>query len=152
MNEALNRANIVALALPGALMAGAYGSQYIGGLSPCEMCIWQRWAHLAAIALAVTAFRIYPPIRRLIIVGAALAIIASGLIGVFHAGVEYGWWPGLTTCATAGSGSLADIMAAPLVRCDVPQWQFAGISLAGFNAIFSILGSITIFQLVRMTR
>jgi disulfide bond formation protein DsbB len=145
----LNRSNIIALAVPAALMAGALGSQYIGGLYPCEMCHWQRWPHEAAIGFAILAFFVPRPARTALILLAALAIIASGGIGIFHAGVEYRWWQGLTTCSTPGTGSLADIMSAPLVRCDVPQWTFAGISLAGFNALFSIVSGVTILAMVR---
>ena len=149
-NKSLTRANIIALALPAALMAGALGSQYIGKLYPCEMCYWQRWPHEAAIGLAILAFFVKLPARVILIGLAAIAIAISGAIGVFHAGVEYGWWEGLTACTnTAAGGSLADIMSAPLVRCDVPQWTFAGISLAGFNALFSIAGGVTILAMLR---
>jgi disulfide bond formation protein DsbB len=149
----LTRANIVALAVPAALMAGALGSEYIGGLYPCEMCHWQRWPHEAAIGLAILAFFLKSPARTILIALAAVAIILSGGIGVFHAGVEYGWWEGLTTCSnTAQGGSLADIMSAPMIRCDVPQWTLAGISLAGFNALFSVLGGVTILAMLRSTK
>ncbi len=152
-SRSLTRANIVALVLPAALMAGALGSQYIGKLYPCEMCYWQRWPHEAAIGLAILAFFVKPPARTILIVLAALSIAISGAIGVFHAGVEYGWWEGLTACTnTAAGGSLADIMNAPLVRCDVPQWTFAGISLAGFNALFSIAGGVTILAMLRRAK
>ena len=149
-SASLTRANILALAVPSVLMAGALGSQYIGGLYPCEMCYWQRWPHEAAIAMSILAFFLQPPARIILIILAAVAVIVSGGIGIFHAGVEYGWWEGLTTCSnTALVGSLADIMSAPLVRCDVAQWTFGGISLAGYNALFSILGGVTILGLVR---
>ena len=134
-------------------MAGALGSQYIGGLYPCEMCYWQRWPHDAAIGLAILAFFVKPPARTILIVLAAVAILISGGIGVFHAGVEYRWWEGLTTCSnTAQGGSLADIMNAPLIRCDVPQWTLGGISLAGFNALFSTLGGLTILAMLRRAK
>jgi disulfide bond formation protein DsbB len=149
-NRSPTRANVVALVLPAALMAGALGSQYVGGLYPCEMCLWQRWPHDAAIGLAILAFFLKPPVRTILILLAAIAILVSGGIGAFHAGVEYGWWDGVTTCSnTTKGGSLADIMNAPLVRCDVAPWTFAGISLAGFNAIFSIVGGVTILALLR---
>ena len=144
MNRSLTRARALALLLPAALLAGAYGSQWLGGLYPCEMCYWQRWPHFAALALALVAF-VVPP--RLPVLLAAVAIAISGGIGVFHAGVEYGWWPGITGCSTVivgGADPLAEIMAAPVVRCDVPQWSFAGISLAGFNAIISLVGAAVI--------
>ena len=49
-------ARLIALLLPLALLGGALGSQYLGGLHPCEMCYWQRWPHAAAILLAALAF------------------------------------------------------------------------------------------------
>jgi len=149
----LNRANLLAFLLPAALMAGALGSQFIGHLYPCEMCHWQRWPHYAAIALALVAFFVKPPARPVMIALAALAILTSGAIGIFHAGVEYHWWEGITTCSSTAAGtSLQDIMRAPLIRCDQAQWTFYGISLAGFNALFSIVGGLTILGLVRSAR
>jgi disulfide bond formation protein DsbB len=142
-------ARLLALIIPGALMAGALASQYLGGLVPCEMCIWQRWPHYAAIGLAALAFALR---RRELIWLAALAILVSGGIGIFHAGVEYKWWEGLTQCsALPGGGSgdiLADVMKAPIIRCDEAQWRLFGISLAGYNAIFSIGGALLVARLL----
>ena len=147
----------IALLLPLALLAGAWGSQLIGHLYPCHMCLWQRWPHYAAVVLAGLAY-VVPGIsaKRMLVVLAAVAIGVSGAIGVFHAGVEYHWWNGITDCTSsirAGGGDvLAQIMRAPIVRCDVPQWTLFGISLAGFNAIFSCAGAFTILVLMRNAR
>ena len=147
----LGRARLLALAVPAALLAGALGSQYVGGLYPCEMCHWQRWPHYAALALALLSFamRGQPDRGRSFVWLAALAIFTSGAIGVYHAGVEAGIFEGLTTCSAALSGGssadiLADIMATPLVRCDQIQWSFLGISMAGWNAILSIGSALVI--------
>ena len=133
-------ARALALITPLALLAGAYLSQYAFGLHPCEMCWWQRYPHFAAIVLALLAF-LRPPGRAFVALAAA-AIAASGLIGGFHAGVEYGWWQGLTSCAAsfhAGGGDPLDaIMNAPLVRCDVAPWSLLGVSLAGWNFLISL--------------
>lgn len=138
-------ARIVALATPALLLGGAYVSQYGFGLYPCEMCWWQRWPHFAALAFALAAF--VRPSRALVWL-AGLAILVSGLIGAFHAGVEYGWWQGLTACTSNASGSgdpLKDILAAPIVRCDVAPWSLFGISLAGWNFLFSSAGALAVF-------
>ena len=142
----LSSARQLALAIPLALLGGALLSQYVGGLYPCEMCIWQRWPHGAAILLALAALAspIDAPRTRPLMLLAALAIAVSGAIGAFHAGVEYKWWEGITTCTTNGATSLDDILSVPLVRCDQVQWSLFGISLAGFNAIFSLGGAATI--------
>ena len=155
-NDRFRTARLIALIVPAALMAGALGSQYIGGLYPCEMCHWQRWPHYAAIVLAVLSF-VVPgaAAQRTLVALAAFAILTSGAIGVFHAGVEYHWWQGITACSTTvvGSGGTADemlarVMAAPIVRCDAPQWTLFGISLAGFNAIISLVGGATALALL----
>lgn len=155
LNErSLSSARLVAILLPVALLGGAIGSQYIGGLIPCEMCMWQRWPHLGAIfaALAAIVLRKNPPASATFTALAALAILTSGAIGVFHAGVEYKWWEGFTTCTAihpAGGNLLEAIMKSPIIRCDQAQWTLAGISLAGFNAIFSIAGAVLIFLFMR---
>jgi disulfide bond formation protein DsbB len=60
-----------------------------------------------------------------------------------------GWWEGLTQCTATGAASLQDILSAPLVRCDQVQWQFLGISMAGWNAIISLGGAAAILGLAR---
>lgn len=146
-------APLVALAAPLLLYGGALVSQFGFGLHPCEMCYWQRWPHQAAIVLALLALLLNrnDKAMRALTFLAAVAIAVSGLIGIFHAGVEYGLWEGLTTCSTTHAGpiSLNDIMAAPIIRCDVAQWRLFGISLAGFNAIFSLAAAALVLTLLR---
>ncbi|MFN4097192.1 MAG: disulfide bond formation protein B [Sphingomonas sp.] len=140
----------LALLIPLGLIGGALTSQYGFGLFPCEMCMWQRWPHYTAIVLAAASF-VVRPARTPLVLLAALAIAVSGAIGAFHAGVEYGWWEGFTQCAThfGGEGSALDrIMNAPLVRCDVAPWDLFGVSLAGWNAIFSLGGALVIATLI----
>lgn len=146
-------AQALALLLPLGLIGGALYSQYVGGLFPCEMCMWQRWPHYTAIVLAALSF-VVRPARGALVWLAALAIAASGAIGAFHAGVEYDWWEGLTRCATTlgGGNALDAIMNAPLVRCDVAPWDFLGISLAGWNAILSLGGALVIAMLMLRKR
>ena len=141
-------ARLIAFLLPAALLAGAFGSQYLGGLYPCEMCWWQRYAHFAALVPAALAFTAPAESSRtrMLVLLAALAIAVSGAIGVYHAGVELKIFEGFTTCtANTKGGSMADIFkqiaAAPLVRCDQVQWSFLGISMAGWNAILSLGGA-----------
>ena len=140
----------LAFLVPAFLLGGAYVSQYGFGLYPCEMCWWQRYPHFIALPLALYAALRGP--APLLTALAALAVLASGLIGGFHAGVEYGWWEGLTACAlTAASGtgsSLDAIMNAPLVRCDTAPWTLLGISLAGFNFLISTGGALLVLALL----
>lgn len=148
----------LALLVPAFMLGGALISQYVFGLYPCEMCYWQRWPHWAALVLGGVAVLSVRRVQGLAVAMAALAAIGiavSGLIGGFHAGVEYGWWEGLTACATtlpAGATTddvLNSIMATPLVRCDTAPWSLGGISLAGYNFLLSLTGATAIYLLLR---
>ncbi|WP_299946208.1 disulfide bond formation protein B [uncultured Ruegeria sp.] len=132
---------LIATAGSAALLLGAWGFQYIGGLSPCKMCIWQRYPHGAAVVLGVLAFA-FLGIRPLPLLGALAAATTAG-VGFFHAGVEQGWWEGPATCTSGDIGGLSaeellnQIMSAPLVRCDEIPWEMFGVSMAGWNGLIS---------------
>ena len=152
-------ARLIALVLPLALLAGAYGSQYLGGLQPCEMCWWQRYAHMGALAFAILAFvRSDAQWVRWTTLLAALAIALSGGIAVYHAGVEAKVFEGFTTCTALPTKGLSTaellktLTHAPLVRCDEVQFRFLGISMAGWNAIISLSGAGTILYLLWKAR
>jgi len=123
-----------------ALLLGAFAFQYVGGLAPCKMCLWQRWPHGAAILIGLVA--LLRPGRALPLFG-ALAAATTGAIGVYHTGVERDWWEGPTTCTSGPIGNLSadelldQIMAAPLVRCDEVPWDMLGLSMASWNAVIS---------------
>ncbi len=139
----------IALGVPALLIAGAYISQYGFGLFPCEMCWWQRYPHFAAIGLGLLSYVAFP--KRVWVGLAALAILVSGLIGGFHAGVEYGWWEGLTACTSAveaGGDPMDAILSAPMVRCDAAPWSLFGISLAGWNFLISTISALAILHLI----
>ncbi len=149
MNPGFQRAQRLAILVPALLLGGAYISQYVFDLFPCEMCWWQRWPHFAALGLGLLS--LFAPPKHLWVAIAAGGILTSGLIGAFHAGVEYHWWEGITTCAlpaTGGGDALEAILNAPIIRCDQAPWTLLGISLAGFNAIFSIASAIAIWVML----
>lgn len=140
------KARALAVLISAALLGGAYLSQYGFGLFPCEMCWWQRYPHFAALGLGLVAYAAKPPQVWAALAG--LAIITSGLIGGFHAGVEYHWWEGITACSTPAIGvDITDFAAAPLIRCDVAPWTLLGISLAGFNFLISTIGGAAVVAL-----
>ena len=149
----------IALLLPVVLLGGALGSQYLGGLHPCEMCYWQRWPHGAAIVLALLSFTSPAGSQRSrsLVLLAALAIAISGGIGVYHAGVEAKIFEGFTQCTalprtTTTAELLKEITHAPLVRCDEVQFRFLGISMAGWNAILSLTGATLVLLLTLKTK
>ena len=154
-------ARLIALLVPVGLLGGALGSQYLGGLFPCEMCYWQRWPHGAAIVLASLAFTAAAGSARsrALTLVAALAITVSGAIGAYHAGVELKIFEGVTSCSNiARAATTAELfeqlMRVPLVRCDQVQWSFLGVSMAGWNAIISLgsAAAIVFLSLARKVR
>jgi disulfide bond formation protein DsbB len=145
----LGKARLLAVLVPAGLLGGAYVAQYGFGLYPCEMCWWQRYPHFAALGIAALSYALRPP--RVWAALAGLAVLTSGLIGGFHAGVEYGWWEGLTACSKPGGIDVMDV-STPLIRCDVAPWTLWGISLAGFNFLISGLGGAAIVALAAYRR
>lgn len=135
----------VVLATSLALLLGAFAFQYWGGLYPCVLCIWQRWAHAAVIVLALAALFLADRRSGIWFVAlAGLALIAGAGIAGFHVGVEQKWWEGTAECsgtATFGKGidalkqSILSRAQAP--RCDEVPWAMFGISMAGWNMIIS---------------
>lgn len=127
-----------------ALLLGALAFQFIGGLSPCPLCIWQRWPHVATVLLAILALTLLQRHLRLVAIGAALAMLTGALLGVYHTGIERGWWPGPDTCTSSDIRNLStdqlmtQILNAPLVRCDEVVWDMFGLSMASWNALASL--------------
>lgn len=127
------------------LIMGALGFQYLARLPPCEMCMWQRYPHIAAGIAGVGGFFLLRggilPQRAdaAIAIVTVLLIALSGAVGVYHAGIEWRWWPGPSSCtgsAFRSSGATLDLNA-PVVMCDRAAWRLFGLSLAGYNAILS---------------
>lgn len=155
----------IVLAASMATLGGAYFFQYGLGYAPCHLCLQERIPYIFAIGAALIAGILAREANLgfapLIFIGlCALAFaIGAGLSG-FHAGVEYKWWPGPSSCTGGGivSNSLNDLqselqtgMRAP--QCDKAAWTLFGISLAGFNMLISlalfVLSSLPVVRYIR---
>ena len=137
----MTRTQLILLAAGGsaALLIGAWTFQYFG-YPPCKLCFWQRYPHMAAVLIGGAALAIRGPVFPL---AGALAAGASGVVGIYHTGVEKKWWEGPTTCTSGSTEGLTPeelmerILEAPLIRCDEVAWEFVGLSMASWNAIIS---------------
>lgn len=141
------RAQTIAMGLGTAailLLLGALGFQYLDRLPPCELCMWQRWPHVAAAVVGLGG----PLLIRFglvergavwsIAVLTALLVAISGAVGVYHAGIEWHWWPGPQSCTGSAFQYTGHLdLNAPVVMCDIAAWRLFGISLAGYNALIS---------------
>ena len=129
-----------------AILSSAYSAQYIGGLRPCILCLYERipWFIAGALMLVTILMQFSGPARRIILLTAALVLLAGAGLGGYHVGVEQGIFQPPTTCsATATPGTLEELKAllqtAAPPRCDEIPWEMFGISLAGYNAIASLV-------------
>lgn len=134
-----------------AAIAGAWGSQIFGGLVPCELCLEQRLPYYFGLPLLAVLLVFWDRLPRLAwygLLAAVMALFAWGLyLGIYHAGVEWRFWPGPTACTGTGLDvsfeDLSNINATRIVPCDAVQFRFLGISLAGYNALV-MLGAIAL--------
>lgn len=127
-------------------LATVYASQFIGGLVPCELCLYQRWPWWAALLLCILAMPtlLSTRVRAALVALAGLSVLAGAGVAVFHVGVEQHWWPGLASCSAAGQTpasfeQMQQMLSQPTASCDEPAWTMFGISMAGYNAIGSLV-------------
>ncbi|WP_343560474.1 disulfide bond formation protein B [Kiloniella sp. b19] len=138
---------LLLFAASGAILLSALGFQYFGGLFPCVLCIYQRYAYGAAMAFAVMAFGFKgnPSLRNLSLAGSALSFLGGAATAFFHVGVEHLWWEGSSQCqgepldlSLSVEDLAADLLSRPFARCDQIPWDFLGLSMAGWNVILSL--------------
>ena len=138
------KAAFAAFALGLATILGAWGSQVIGGLFPCELCLEQRMAYYYGLPLLLAVLITWnrlPLTVWYVTMAIVTAIFVWGVyMGSYHAGVEWGFWPGPTACTGVGGDMDFNALSAmtPVIGCDVVQFRLFGISLAGYNALISL--------------
>ncbi len=136
-------ASVLVLAIAAATILAALGFEHIGGYAPCPICLEERYAYYFAVPVAALAVLLargdHTGLARILLLAIALAFLANAGLAVFHAGVEWKWWPGPTECTGAfdltwGEHGVADT---PVIRCDEASFRFLGLSFAGWDALVS---------------
>jgi len=128
-------------------IAGAWIFEAMG-FAPCELCLKQRFAYYAGVPLAALLALLWPqlPLRvaRMGLTLLALIFIASMIFGMYHAGVEWGFWPGPADCTGTNMPSVSSmndfmkqLQTTRVVRCDEVALRIFGLSLAGWHAVIS---------------
>ena len=131
------------------LLAGAWWFELRLGLKPCKLCLEQRLPHYAALVLAlfavVGALQGRRVLAGLALGGLVLAFMASTWLGLYHAGVEWGWFAGPNDCGGAASPAarsasdfLRQLETTRVVSCTEAAWRLFGLSLAGWNMLASL--------------
>jgi disulfide bond formation protein DsbB len=147
---------VFVLALATILTALAF--EHFGGYAPCPLCLQERYAYYFAVPAALAAWVLssmgLKGAARILLVLIALAFMCNAALGVYHAGAEWKWWPGPSTCAGGfdliwGQGGIVDT---PVIRCDEASWRLLGLSFAGWNVVVSAaLAAIAAFGATRRT-
>lgn len=137
------RAHLLVLTGSAAALGAAYLSQYGFGLQPCALCLQQRYPYMLVIALSLFSFLLPSPRwQQSLLVLSFLVLLAEAALAFRHVGVERRWWSGPGCSDTVNPGSVDDlrnaILGAPLVRCDTPAFEFAGLSMAGWNSLYAL--------------
>lgn len=132
-------------------VGSALGFQHIGGYTPCALCLLQRDPYYYAIPLGVLAiasslFKLPVWLTRSTLALIGIAMLIGAGLGVYHSGVEWGFWPGPITCSTGApslttnaGNLLSDLNAVKPPSCNDAALRVLGLSFAGWNVIASVI-------------
>jgi disulfide bond formation protein DsbB len=144
----LDHWTLTAACASAAMLAGAHAFETFGGLLPCHLCLYQRDVYWASLSVGIVGFALgYMRLRwagRLAILLLALLFALGAGIAAYHAGVEWKWWPGPSSCTGGGTVNAGDLNAflggakAQPPRCDEAAWRMFGLSMAGYNVLISL--------------
>jgi disulfide bond formation protein DsbB len=142
----IRETSLIVLGAAGATIGGALVFQYGFGLTPCKLCLLQRNPYYLAMPLALAAALGPPRLGRLLLVLIGAIFLVSAGLGVYHAGVEWGFWLGPSDCGGAGAGPsagnvgdfLSQLQTTRVISCTEAAWRFLGLSLAGWNVLISL--------------
>jgi disulfide bond formation protein DsbB len=153
-SSALRPAALAVTLIAAATIAAAWGFELIGGYIPCALCLDERIPYYigvpVALAALVTSLIAVPAwLPRLLLVATALVFAYGAYLGIYHAGAEWGFWPGPADCAagaapatTSAADILSQLDSVRVVSCTEATWRFPadwGLSFAGWNAAISVL-------------
>ncbi len=144
------RLGAFALLAATAAIAAAWGFEIIGGYMPCPLCLMQRWAYYAGVPALFVALILLTSERQraagLLFLLVSLAFLSNAGLGVYHAGAEWKFWDGPSTCAGGGAAVAAtagdllkNLAETRVVRCDEAQLRIFGLSFAGWNVVASFV-------------
>ena len=131
--------SLVAIIFSSSLLITALTLEYVSNLTPCQMCIWQRWPHLGVIVICLLSLFMKNYYNKLLLLAGILSLISSA-IGLWHSGVELGYFNSPSSCIDTNFNSnitLNDLLAKPISGCDIVFWDFLGLTMANWNTILS---------------
>jgi len=126
-------------------LAAAYAAQYVFGLEPCVLCLYQRLPYVVTAMLGAAAILPTEGGARTSVVALSALVFAGGAaLAFYHVGVEEHWWSSIAGCGGEPVTNMtledlqAGLMEKPPKPCDQVDWRLFGLSLAGYNVVFSL--------------
>jgi disulfide bond formation protein DsbB len=132
-----------------ATVGSALGFEHIGGYIPCALCLLERDPYyfgipIGILAVGSAAFGLPSWITRSLLIVIGIMMLVGAGMGVYHSGVEWGFWPGPTACGgstavTTNAGNLlGDLNTVHGPSCADAALRVLGLSFAGWNVVASI--------------
>ena len=135
-----HRASLLLALACAAILLAALALQYVGGLPPCHLCVWQRWPYVALIALGLIGWRWRP---QAMLGLATLVLLGGAGLAAYHVGVEQGWWSLPAGCVAGGTAQTVEDLRRMLAEappaCDQVSFSLLGLTLAGWNFVASLV-------------
>jgi disulfide bond formation protein DsbB len=127
-----------------------YYAQHVLLLTPCELCLWERWPYRIVIVLGVLAMLLGQAGGRVLLGLAALVLLVGAGIAFLHVGVEFQWWnsplPECNGMLTPG----APLPMMPDRPCDAPAYLIPHLplSMSAMDFLFELTCAVVLLAYV----
>lgn len=141
----------------GAVVGTALLFQHVGGYMPCALCLEQRTPYYIGLgvgiaAIAAVSVRLPQAAIRGLFALIGLLMLWTLALGAYHAGVEWGFWPGPADCAAGAAAMdltgdlLSSMDAVRPPSCSEAALRVLGLSMAGWNVLAAAILAFAAFR------
>ena len=140
----------ISLLASSSMLLSAFYLEYFQGALPCDLCITQRWFHALIITYSLISIFILEKlinVKIFILIVLSFTWLASSIAGLYHFGIEMNFWTGPDDCSSNidfSKDTLTYLLNKSPIKCDEIMFKIFGLSLAGWNALLSLLMSLAI--------
>tara|TARA_Y100001970_G_scaffold212373_1_gene259358 strand:- start:2094 stop:2585 length:492 start_codon:yes stop_codon:yes gene_type:complete len=148
--------SIILIIISSISIISALTAEYLFNLTPCEMCLKQRYPYYA-ITILLIIFYFFKKFNNLLFLFLIEVCVLYGLFySIWHVGIEQGLLEGPASCSgfLEQTDSIVElkkqITNKPIINCSEVIWTILGFSAATINTI--ILTFIFIFNTIFMIK
>ncbi|MDB2550311.1 disulfide bond formation protein B [Rickettsiales bacterium] len=138
-------------------LIAAYIAEYGFGLEPCKLCIYQRIPFFIIIFFALFPVFFFKNIKlkNYIFYLALLLLFSNMMLALYHVGIEQKIFELPASCSGADILNMPNIdqlteliMNKSAAKCDEPEFEFFGITMAVMNVLYCLF-AITLICLIK---